>query len=175
MMPRQRALSNQDHADWAAFARGVAALPGHAVPVLPEIVATAPPAAAPVARAALPPPPRARPAPLGIGAPPAGLDASSWNRLRSGRLAPTRTLDLHGRTTERAFHALHGFLQAAHGDRVRCVEVITGRGSGEAGGVIRRELPMWLNLPALRPLVLAAAYPHPANQGAVRLLLRRPR
>jgi DNA-nicking Smr family endonuclease len=39
--------------------------------------------------------------------------------------------------------------------------------------VIRRELPLWLNLPELRPLVLAAAYPHPANPGAVRLLLRR--
>ena len=65
--------------------------------------------------------------------------------------------------------------QAAHGDRVRCVEVITGRGTGEAGGVLRRELPMWLNLPALRPLVLAASHPHAANTGAVRLLLRRSR
>ena len=56
---------------------------------------------------------------------------------------------------------------------MRCVEVITGRGSGEAGGVIRREFPLWLNEAALRPLVLAASHPHPANQGAVRLLLRR--
>ena len=38
---------------------------------------------------------------------------------------------------------------------------------------LRRELPIWLNLPELRPLVLAAAHPHPANSGAVRLLLRR--
>ena len=65
------------------------------------------------------------------------------------------------------------FLEQAHADHVRCVEVITGRGSGEAGGVIRRELPMWLNLPALRPLVLAATHPHAANPGSVRLLLRR--
>ena len=43
--------------------------------------------------------------------------------------------------------------------------MITGRGSGETGGVIRRELPLWLNLPALRPLVLAAAHPHAANPG----------
>ena len=86
-----------------------------------------------------------------------------------------RTLDLHGRTAQRAFHALHGFLHAAHADHVRVVEVITGRGSGETGGVIRRELPLWLNLPALRPLVLAASHPHPANPGSVRLLLRRPK
>ncbi len=86
-----------------------------------------------------------------------------------------RTLDLHGRTAQRAFHALHAFLHAAHADHVRCVEIITGRGSGETGGVLRRELPLWLNLPALRPLVLAASHPHAANPGAVRLLLRRPK
>ena len=86
-----------------------------------------------------------------------------------------RTLDLHGRTAQRAYHALHAFLHAAHADGVRCVEIVTGRGTGEAGGVLRRELPLWLNSPALRPLVLAASHPHPANLGAVRLLLRRPR
>ena len=74
---------------------------------------------------------------------------------------------------ERAFRALRVFLRAAHADGVRCVEIVTGRGSGEAGGVLRRELPHWLNLPELRPMVLAAAYPHAANPGAVRVLLRR--
>jgi DNA-nicking Smr family endonuclease len=43
------------------------------------------------------------------------------------------------------------------------------------GGVLRREVPLWLNLPELRGLVLAAAHPHAANPGSVRLLLRRPR
>ena len=50
---------------------------------------------------------------------------------------------------------------------------MTGRGS--EGGVLRRELPLWLNLPEIRPLVLAAAHPHAANPGSVRLLLRRAR
>jgi DNA-nicking Smr family endonuclease len=86
-----------------------------------------------------------------------------------------RTLDLHGRTAQRAFHALESFLHAAHADQVRVVEVITGRGSGETGGVIRREFPLWLNLPTLRPLVLAASHPHEKNPGSVRLLLRRPK
>jgi len=112
---------------------------------------------------------------LAVGDQPGGLDKASWHRFRSGRLAPERTLDLHGRTAQRAHTALQSFLHAAHADGVRCVEVVTGRGTGESGGVLRRELPMWLNLPDLRPLVLAASYPHPANQGAVRLLLRRQR
>ena len=55
------------------------------------------------------------------------------------------------------------------------IEIITGRGSGETGGVIRREFPLWLNGPELRSLVLAAAHPHALNPGSVRLLLRRAR
>ena len=42
-------------------------------------------------------------------------------------------------------------------------------------GVLRRELPLWLNRPDIRPLILAAAHPHAANPGSVRLLLRRAR
>lgn len=172
----RRALTEQDRAAWAGFARGITLLPGRAAPEPPPL--PQPSAVSPVpaqVQSALPPLPRAVAPALSVGMQPGGLDGSTWNRFRTGRLGPTRTLDLHGRTAQRAFHALHGFLLAAHADRVRCVEVITGRGSGEAGGVIRRELPLWLNLPALRPLVLAASHPHPANPGAVRLLLRRPR
>ena len=91
---------------------------------------------------------RSGPARSNIGTNPGGLDASSWNRLRAGKLPPGRTLDLHGRTAQRAFTALHDFLADAHADRVRVVEIITGLGTGEAGGVLRRELPTWLNLPA---------------------------
>lgn len=109
-----------------------------------------------------------------IGIQPPGVDNGTWNRLRGGKLPAVRTLDLHGKTAERAHHALEHFLRAAQADHIRCVEVITGRGSAE-GGVIRRELPMWLNLPRLRPLILAGCHPHPANPGSVRLLLRRSR
>jgi DNA-nicking Smr family endonuclease len=76
-------------------------------------------------------------------------------------------------TAQRAFHALVSFLHAAHADQVRCVEVVTGRGRGETGGVIRRELPHWLNLREIRPLILGAVHPHALNPGSVRLILRR--
>ena len=129
------------------------------------------------------------PMPLVVGAQPGGVDNATWQRLRTGKLRGARVLDLHGQTAQRAYHALVAFLRTAHADRLRCVEVVTGRGSrGPAtgfghhsggdpagGGVIRRELPLWLNLPEIRPLVLAATHPHAANPGSVRLLLRRPR
>ena len=123
-----------------------------------------------------PAPVRAAPrslAPIEIGTSPGGVDRSTWMRFRGGKLVAQRTLDLHGRTVQRAHAELHAFLGTAMSERLRCVEIITGRGSGENGGVLRREVPLWLNGPTLRPIVLAAAHPHAANQGSIRVLLRR--
>jgi DNA-nicking Smr family endonuclease len=173
---RRRGLTEHDRAAWADYARHVARLPGRDAPEAPAVV-TVPAPPSPSWRETTPGPPRAAaprlPPPLVVGRQPAGLDNATWNRFRTGRIAAARTLDLHGRTAQRAFHSLEAFLHRAHSDRLRCVEVITGRGSGENGGVIRREFPIWLNLGPLRPIVLAAAHPHPGNVGAVRLLLRR--
>ncbi len=174
-MTRRPRLTDADREQWAAYARHIAPLPGRAAPPLPEPAPALPVAPAPPVKPRGRPPARAQSAPLAVGDNPGGLDRATWQRLRSGKLAPSRTLDLHGRTAERAFHALSAFLRAAQADGLRCVEVITGRGTGEAGGVIRREFPHWLNRPDLRPLVLAASHPHPANPGSVRVLLRRPR
>jgi DNA-nicking Smr family endonuclease len=128
------------------------------------------------------PTPSSGPPPLGIDGQPPGVDTATWRRLHRGQLDSVRKLDLHGMTAQHAFAALRAFLRTAHAERVRCVEVVTGRG-GESGGVLRRELPHWLNLPEIRPMVLAAAHPrisgalhsHIANPGSVRLLIRRQR
>lgn len=127
----------------------------------------------------LPPVPRkllARPqfVELTVGGAAAGLDSASWERLRRGRMRPQRVLDLHGRTVQTAFMAFEHFIAAARADGIRCVEIVTGRGAGE-GGALRRELPLWLNLPQMRGYILAATHPHRANVGAVVLLLRRVR
>jgi DNA-nicking Smr family endonuclease len=176
---RPRILTEKERQDWVAYARLLKPLEGKALPVVEaeaEPVAEPPPEPPAVHHVHIKKaPPVARAVPLHVGENPGGLDNSSWNKFRSGKLASVRTLDLHGRTVQRAYHALQQFLHDAHADHVRCVEVITGRGSGESGGAIRRELPIWLNLPTLRPLVLAATHPHPANPGSVRLLLRRPK
>ena len=170
---RRRTLTETDRAAWASYARLVARLPGVAVPDAPPVpLPAADPPPAPVLRVK---PPRQAPAALVVGTSPGGVDASTWNRFRTGKLPAARTLDLHGRTAQRAYAALDGFLHDAVSEGVRCVEVITGRGHGETGGVIRREFPLWLNQPHLRILVLAAAHPHAMNPGSVRLLLRRAR
>lgn len=184
MPPRIRGLSEADQALWTNYASKIAPL-RRRVPDKKLSVAAAPVAEASAAKAsahvketrphvaAQVSKPRMVASPLAVGTQPGGIDKATWHRFQSGKLVTGRTLDLHGMTAQRAFHALQSFLRSAHADQVRCVEVVTGRGSRETGGVIRRELPHWLNLPEIRPLILGAAHPHALNPGSVRLILRR--
>ena len=173
---RKPRVSEEDHNAWALYLRSVKTLPGRTA-VEPTSVTTnelAPPAPA----VASPPPAKRLRQPLAylsIGEQPGGVDKSSWNRFRSGKIPTVRKLDLHSSTAEQAYYKLRSFLAEAHANRVRAVEVVTGRGSGPEGGILRRELPIWLNLPDLRPMILGAAHPHAANPGSVILLLRRPK
>ena len=176
--PRRSRLSETDRAEWASYVRNVATLPGRVRPDSPPQPQPHPPIAVVMVGTVTKtevPARRSSPGGLVIGVQPPGVDNATWNRFRTGKIVVSRTLDLHGRTAQRAFHSLTSLLYRAHADKFRCIEVITGRGSGEGGGVLWRELPLWLNLPDLRPLVLAAAHPHTANTGAVRILLRRVR
>lgn len=170
---RLRGLTEADRALWRAYAAEVAPLPGRELPPAPS----APPV--PVAVAPAPPPAATAPAPrwappdIAVNTPPSGLDDRRWRDLRRGRIRPERSIDLHGRRAQEAHGAVRAFLADAYADGVRCVAVITGRGSSPEGGVLRRELPHWLNAPDLRRILLGAAHPHSANTGAVHLLLRR--
>lgn len=181
--PHRARISEDDHALWTQLTRQ--ATPLHR-PARAGVGAGAgagaetrspPPAASPVPSVPAPvaptPAPPARRALLVVGERAPGLDDLGWSSLTSRRAVRRRTLDLHGRTVQAAYLALHDFLDRAWRDGIRHVEIITGRGSGTDGGGIRRELPHWLNAPALRAIVLGAAHPHPRNPGSVRLLLRR--
>lgn len=180
VVERKRGLTEADRTLWQAYTAraSVRPLPGRA-PVTPSPAVVQPsPSAAVVAippTAPAPPQPPRPPAELRVGAAPGGLDARRWRDLRRGRTKPERVLDLHGRRVHEAHGALRRFLSEAHADGMRCVAVVTGKGSTPEGGVLRRELPHWLNAPDLRPLLLGAAHPHAANPGAVHLLLRRRR
>jgi DNA-nicking Smr family endonuclease len=189
MAGRARSLTETDAAEWARYAERITPLSGAltrmgVAPVNLSETTSAHAAPETVQRFLRPAAAKtAQSPPLGVGGQPPGVDAASWQRFRRGQLASARKLDLHGMTAQQAFHALRGFLRTAQTDGLRCVEIVTGRGNGEHGGVLRREFALWLNLPDIRPMVLAAVHPHTssamhshmANPGSVRLLLRRPR
>ncbi|MBS1104320.1 Smr/MutS family protein [Gluconobacter sp. Dm-62] len=119
-------------------------------------------------------PPRStpRPAELSVGVRAPGLDDTSWKRLSRGQMKVDARLDLHGYVVQEAFERLYDFMQRARVRNWRCVEVVTGLGSGETSGLIRRELPLWLQRGDLRSMVLAVVHPHAANHGSVRILLK---
>src|SRR5690349_11499798 len=162
---RPKGLSEYDRALWRAYTvkAQVTPLPGRMpeappAPPAPAIAPTQQPA--PTRDRPAPPPSAPRPPPeLHIGAAPGGLDARRWRDLRRGRTRPDRTLDLHGRRAQDAYAAVRRFLAEAQADGLRCVAIVTGKGSvGQEPGLLRRELPHWLNAPELRHLLLGATH-----------------
>jgi DNA-nicking Smr family endonuclease len=174
---RRKGLSGADLKLWRAYTADVLPLFGHARPADPDPAPPQPAGpAAPVTSHKPAPRPMALPPPeLRIGEQPGGLDRRRWKALRGGTARAERVLDLHGMRVNDAHAMLRAFLHDAAADGVRTVTVVTGKGPMPEGGILRRELPHWLNAPDLRPLLLGAAHPHPTNAGAVNLLLRRRR
>ena len=108
----------------------------------------------------------------------AGVDRRSAGRMKRGRLPVEATLDLHGHTQDEAHAALGAFLAAAEARALRCVLVITGKGLTKVtGGVLRNQVPRWLNEPANRARILAFDYAQPRHGGlgALYVLMRRKR
>ncbi len=80
-------------------------------------------------------------------------------------------------TQAEAHAALRCFVLRAQEQGRRAVLIITGKGTAEGGGVLRRAVPLWLEEPALarRILATAQAQPQHGGAGALYLLLRRTR
>ncbi|MHB1304476.1 MAG: Smr/MutS family protein [Acidiphilium sp.] len=177
-MARKADARAADLEAWARYLRHVTPLPGMRAPAVADPAAPMPMVmAATVATLPSPQPRLRRPATaIAIGVAPPGLDRATWTRFRAGRIAPDRTLDLHGMTLAPAHGAVIALVAGAAAQGLRCVEIVTGHGRRAGGeGVLRREVPFWLSEAPLRPLILAICHPHPANPGALRVLLRRAR
>ncbi len=104
-----------------------------------------------------------------------GVDAGKAKKLKRGELPIEATLDLHGMTQEEAFAALTKTLACAQTRGLRVALIVTGKGRDGAGGVLKKALPGWLNLPEIRPHILAFAYAQQAQggTGAFTLLLKK--
>lgn len=184
---RKRSLSEEERALWESVARQAKPLRKRHRASKSDFAA--PPTEAPVAAKPEAAPkshpaaniPRA-PKPVVPAPPPlAPLGRRERSHLSRGRKEIEARLDLHGMTQTRAHRALSGFLQRAHSDGLTFVLVITGKGrtiSAESErGVLRRQVPLWLNLPEFRTLVVGFEEAHIGHggEGALYVRIRRSR
>lgn len=199
---RGRALSEEETALWEIVARAVkplrrgrakatgkkaeksgvavAAVPAERSTPKPARVKAVAPAPAPMKMLARvqPSPPSFPPPQKPVLAP---LDRRTRQKLSRGREAIDARIDLHGMTQDEAHGALSRFLRRAQADGAKFVIVVTGKGlrGGEGGarGVLRREVPRWLQMVEFRDVVVGfeiAAIGH-GGEGALYVRVRRPR
>lgn len=105
---------------------------------------------------------------------PKPFDKGEEQKLRKGPAGIDGRIDLHGMTQGEAYDALHRFIRGAVKSGRRTLLVITGKGR-VGGGVLRRQLPMWLEEGELRGLVLAftPAKSKDGGDGAFYIKLRK--
>jgi DNA-nicking Smr family endonuclease len=183
---RKRALSEEERTLWESVAKQIkplrrrprapkAPIEEHSVTTKSASSAKSSPAARP-AKIARPDKPPVPPVP-----PLAPLGRRERSQLSRGRKEIDARVDLHGMTQTRAHRALLAFLQRANSDGLRFVLVITGKGRTlgpeSERGVLRRQVPEWLNLPEFRALVVGFEEAHIGHggEGALYVRVRRAR
>jgi DNA-nicking Smr family endonuclease len=196
-MPRRRSLSPEEQDLWRAFTR--TARPLHHLPQRPTPLAE--PATTPTPPPLTHAKPRMTPFLLGerhqkperlslspslpqsLAEAPLRMDAGTHARMQRGKLAPEARIDLHGLTLAEAHPDLVHFILNAHAAGLRLVLVITGKGKlredhgpiPQRIGALRHQVPQWLRLPPLGPVVLQVTEAHRKHggSGAYYVYLRR--
>lgn len=169
----KKGKSGEDEALWQHVTASVRPL--RKKPVTPK--AALPKAAKPAARTPIVSPAPLRPPRTMPALPvitPKPFDKGEEKKLRKGPAEIDGRIDLHGMNQSEAYAALHRFIRHAVKTGRRTLLVITGKGR-VGGGVLRRQLPMWLEEGELRGIVLAFT---PAKQkdggdGAFYIKLRK--
>ncbi len=102
-------------------------------------------------------------------------------KTRRGKISIDRKVDLHDLTQDQAYGQLCRALKAGFNQGQSCILVVTGKGSlsqrASGGGVLRRNLPLWLASPQLRSMVAryASAHIKHGGSGAYYVFLKKPR
>jgi DNA-nicking Smr family endonuclease len=110
------------------------------------------------------------------------VDRRTLQRLKRGQLNVEARIDLHGMTQRQAYAALLNFIPAQRSYQRRLVLVVTGKGWNpmaetpeQSLGVLRQNVPRWLNTAPFAPHVAAYTDAHVRHggSGALYVLLRR--
>jgi DNA-nicking Smr family endonuclease len=118
-----------------------------------------------------------------VSAQPVQMDKKAYGRMTKGKLTPEARIDLHGMTLDQAHPALVGFVMRSYSEGKRLILVITGKGKSKQDdgpipvrrGVLKHQVPQWLQMAPLRPVVLQVREAHlkHGGSGAYYVYLRR--
>jgi DNA-nicking Smr family endonuclease len=103
------------------------------------------------------------------------FDRRLRQRLAGGTAPIDARIDLHGKTQSAAYGQLLSFLRRAQTEGAKFVLVITGKGARDDGserGVLKRQVPHWLELPEFRGYVVGFERAHAGHGGAGALYVR---
>jgi len=169
---RRRKLNEDERALWDTFTRSVQPLARRGNDLAPP--PSPPHGSAPAARPRRAETRAPRPTPAARVEP---VERRQHQRLARGIDAIAARLDLHGRTQSEAYVELLAFLRRAQRNGAKFVLVITGKGTPSREnamerGVLRRQVPLWLNLPELRAYVASVGQAHSSHGGAGALYVR---
>ena len=118
---------------------------------------------------------------------PAAIDRRTEQKLKRGRIEIDATLDLHGLKQQSAHFKLMHFIARAYEGGDKAVLIITGKGTprgdgdglmpGERRGILRSQVPLWLEEAPLRDYVCGVkpAGPRHGGAGALYVLIKRKR
>lgn len=178
-MTRRRSLSDDERALWDTVTRAIRPLrrrkPKAKETAGAEVAAAPTPAKQPRSTVKVAPPP----APVRRSPPPlAPLGRRMKQKLARGSEPIDARIDLHGMTQADAHAALAHFLRRAQHDGARVVLVITGKGARPGGdayaerGVLKRQVPLWLESAELRAVVVGFESANIGHGGAGALYVR---
>lgn len=112
-----------------------------------------------------------------------GIDNATLRKFKKEEFKIDAVLDLHGCKEDEAYRKVSDFVVKSYNRGLRCVIIVTGKGLRTyddddifaAHGVLRQQVPQWLEQPNMRAMILI--YKHPSErlggEGALYILLRR--
>lgn len=112
-----------------------------------------------------------------------GIDKATLRKFKREEFNIEAKLDLHGLTEDKAFTEVNNFVTQCYNKGKRCIIIITGKGLTvredddifTPKGILKKQVPQWLNMPQIRAMILT--YKNPSEKlggsGALYILLRR--
>ena len=103
------------------------------------------------------------------------IDKKVYSKLKSGKIVPEETLDLHGMKYEKAYDSVRFCILESFEKGIRLLLIVTGKGQKQFSskkrfdgdiGILRKSLPNWLKSDELRPIILNVSSAHISHGGS---------